>query len=344
MYHCLTGSSTSVVCPDQTDTTWYKLKTALESVTSQLDTQVRFGFTTITGTNPAAGGSCPALQRMLTNNLAPAFNNAAPIAALYDSLPPPPNSTQPGVKLEGPASESIANVAAALDADTTAGKKYIIFVTDGQPDYCDDGNTLCPPDSVIYHLQQAYSAGITTLVFGIQTPLFDLPPGTLQAFANAGAGEPTLAPLRAGGALTDFYDQCNGSSAGWTADLIASGKPNVRGTTLGTYSTTMGPTTPYTPTASNQAQLVAQLSSAIAGVKSCAFDLISGGQSITIDTTKLGSASVAIMGTTVLQDATNGWSVTSNGATVVLNGGACTTWRMPSSTDIAFNFPCDALH
>jgi hypothetical protein len=50
------------------------------------------------------------------------------------------------------------------------------------------------------------------------------------------------------------------------------------------------------------------------------------------------------MGTTVPQDATNGWSVTSNGATVVLNGSACTTWRMPSNTSIAFNFPCDALH
>jgi hypothetical protein len=343
MFHCLTGNTGDAVCADPTNTSWANLKMAIESVMSQLDSMVRFGFTTVYGTNPTGGGMCPSLQGMLTNNVAPKLNNAADIKTLYDGLPFPPNSTQVGVKFESPASESIGVVADALVADTDPGSKYIIFLTDGQPDYCDDSNSLCAPDSVVYHLQKAYAAGITTIVFGVQTALFDLAPGVLQSFANAGAGEPTLAPIRTGGSTNDFYDQCN-SIAGWAADLTASGKPNARGTTLGTYASTMGPTTPYTPSAANQTQLVTQLSAALSGVKSCTFDLSNiGGKSIKVDLPKLAQAQVLISDAPIAQDATNGWSLSSDNSSVVLNGTACATWRMPNTTKINFNFPCGSI-
>jgi len=345
MFHCLTGNTGDAVCSDPTNTSWANLKTAIESVITQLDAQVRFGFTTIYGSNPSGGGMCPSLQGMLTDNVAPALNNAGNIKTKYDGLAFPPNSTQVGVKFESPASESIGNVATALAADTTVGDKYIIFLTDGQPDYCDDSNALCAPDSVIYQLQKAKTAGITTIVFGVQTTLFDLAPGTLQAFANAGAGEPTIAPVRTGGSTFDFYDQCNGI-AGWAADLTASGKPNARGTTLGTYSTTMGPTMPYMPSASNQTQLVSQLMSALSGVKSCTFDLTNlQGKTIKVVPTKLDKASVVIQGTTVPLDTTdtNGWDVLPGDTQLELFGPACDMWRDPSVTDIQFNFPCESI-
>ena len=345
MFHCLTGATGDAVCADMTNTSWYNLKMAIESVMTQLDSQVRFGFTTVYGTNPAgSGGMCPSLQGMLTNNVSPALNNATAIKTLYDGLAFPPNSTQVGVKFESPASESIGVVANALTADTTPGGKFIIFLTDGQPDYCDDSNSLCAPDSVVYHLQKAYAAGVHTIVFGVQTSLFDLAPGALQSFANAGAGEATLAPLKTGGMATDFYDQCDGI-AGWAADLTASGQTAARGVTLGTYSTTMGPTTPYTPSASNESQLVTQLTAALSGVKSCSFDLSDvGGKSIKVDTTKLASAMVKIQGTAIPLDATNGWNVdTSAPSTLVLNGNACKTWQTPNNNDISFAFPCSTI-
>ena len=166
----------------------------------QLDSQVRFGFSTVYGIEPgrAAGrvrrcrGCSPTTSRRRSTT-------QAAIATLYDGLPFPPNSTQQGIKFESPISESIGNVTKALMADTDPGSKYIMLITDGQPDYCDDSNALCAPDSVVWQLQTAYTAGIPTIVFGIQTALFDLAPGVLQAFANAGAGEPTLAPVKAGG-------------------------------------------------------------------------------------------------------------------------------------------------
>jgi hypothetical protein len=354
MFHCLTGNTGDAVCADMTNTSWYNLKTAIEQVLPQLDSQVRFGFSTVYGTNPTGGGSCPSIQGMLTNNVAPALNNAGPIAALYDGLAFPPNSTQVGIKFESPISESLGNVTKALMADTDPGSKYIIFITDGQPDYCDDSNGLCAPDSVVWQLQKAYTSGISTIVFGIQTSLFDLAPGVLQAFANAGAGEPTIAPVRSGGTASDFYDQCDGI-AGWATDLAASGQTPARGVTLGSYMTTMGPTVPYTPSASDQTMLVSQLSKALSGVRSCTFDL----STFTIDTSKLSEARVDLIDkstgpSTVPLDPNgkNGWymtDITTNSqgmmtaTTLQLFGPACDQLKSPNTVDIKFNFPCDLV-
>ena len=340
MFHCLTGNTGDAVCADMTNTSWYNLKMAIESVLTQLDSQVRFGFSTVWGTNPMGGGMCPSLQGMATDTVAPALNNAATITKLYDGLTFPPNSTQMGIKFESPASESIAIASKALQADTTPGSKYILFLTDGQPDYCDDGNPLCAPDSVVYQLQTAAAAGVKTIVFGVQTSLFDLAPGVLQAFANAGAGESTIAPVKTGGTANDFWDQCQ-SVAGWAADLAASGKPNARGTTLGTYSTTMGPTMPYQPSASNLSQLVTQLGAAISGVKSCTFDLSNiNGMAIKVNRDLLNEAQVTIMGNAVPLDDTNGWRMNTD-TQLELTGSACDTWRQPATTMIDFKFPCD---
>lgn len=340
MFHCLSGNTGDAVCADMTNTSWYNLKSAIESVITQLDGQVRFGFQTVWGTNPQGGGMCPSLQGMATNAVAPALNNAATIKAMYDGLAFPPNSTQMGMKFESPASESIQVAAKALQADTTPGSKYIIFLTDGQPDYCDDSNSLCAPDSVVYQLQTAATAGVKTIVFGVQTSLFDLAPGVLQAFANAGAGEPTLPPVKTGGTANDFYDQCSGIT-GWAADLTASGKPNMRGSTLGTYSTTMGPTTPYQPSAANLSQLVSQLSSALSGVKSCTFDLGNiNGMSVKVNRDLLNEAHVSIMGNDVPLDDTNGWRMNTD-TQLELTGSACDAWRQPDTNTIDFKFPCD---
>jgi hypothetical protein len=354
MFHCLTGNTGDAVCADMTNTSWSNLKTAIEQVLPQLDSQVRFGFTTVWGTNPAGAGMCPSIQGMLTDDVPPALNNAGTIAAKYDGLPFPPNSTQQGVKFESPISESLGNVTTALMADTDPGSKYILFITDGQPDYCDDSNSLCAPDSVVWKLQAANAAGIPTIVFGIQTSLFDLAPGVLQAFANAGAGEPTLAPVKAGGSSFDFYDQCAGV-AGWASDLTAKGTAPARGDTLGTYSTTMGPTTPYTPNASDVSMLVAQLSSALAGVRSCVFDL----SQFKIDTTKLNEAQVYLVDNAGNKNVlyldpskANGWYMDDimtdakgnmSSTTLELFGDACSQLRSQNTVDIKFNFPCDLV-
>jgi len=164
----------------------------------------------------------------------------------------------------------------------------------------------------------------------------------LQGFANAGAGEPTLAPVRTGGTANDLWDQCNGL-APWAADLTESGKPKERGTTLGTYSTTMGPTKPYMPSAANQSELVNQLSSALSGVKSCTFDLQDkDGKPLKVDRTMLTGAHVKIMGSEVPLDDTNGWRMNTE-SQLELTGKSCDTWRAPESKTVDFMFPCESF-
>jgi hypothetical protein len=365
MFHCLANmtneSTSSTICvntqTNQTDpanTEWGNLKSAIEQVLPQLESQVRFGFTTIWGQNPQGGGMCPSLQGTLTDDVPPALNNAATIAATYDGLAFPMNNSSTGVKFETPMSESLGNVTTALMKDTSPGSKYILLITDGQPDYCDDSNSLCAPDSVVWKLQTAAAAGIKTIVMGIQSTLFDLAPGVLQAFANAGAGEPTLAPVKSGGSTFDFYDQCD-SVAGWAADLTAKGTAPARGDTLGTYSSTMGPTVPYTPNASDVTMLTTQLSTALAGVRSCTFDL----SSFQIDASKLNEAQIYIVDSsgnkTVIQldpKEQNGWymtDITTNSmgmqtaTQVQLFGPACDALRSQNTVDIKFNFPCDII-
>jgi len=346
MFHCL--SSGENVCPNQADTSWSKLKDAIEGVLGQLDSQVRFGFTTIYGTNPSSGGSCPVLSGTLSDNVPPALNNAAAIKTLYDGLvwPNISDSSTPGKKLESPASEALAGAAKALMADTTPGDKYMIFITDGQEDYCDDSIDICSSDSTVWRLQSAFAAGIKTVVFGLQTAQFNLPAGVLQAFANAGAGEPTVAPLHGTGQISDFYYQCNGGRGGlWMTDVATAGKTAAAGVSLGTDATTAGSTMPYKPNASDQTMLATQLAAALSGVKSCSFDLSNiNGKAISVDLNQLSKASIAIDGTTVQLDPNNGngWDMTS-ASTLQLFGNACDKWRDPNAKNIAFNFPCEII-
>ena len=352
MFDCLTTTTNvEAMCGANNqgtpmDTSWYKLKEAARAVLTSLEHDVHFGFATIWGQNPAGGGSCPPLQGMIANKVAPAPDNATAIMTLYDSLPFQPNTTQQGMKFETPASETLDIIGKELMGLTTQGDKYILFITDGQPDYCDDSNSLCAPDSVIGKLQAIKAGGITTIVMGLQANISDLPMGILQAFANAGAGEPTVAPLRGTtGTTFDFYDQCNSAAPPWHADLVAAGKADARGTTLGTYATAAGPTKPYTPMAADQSQLVMQLSKALAGVKSCTFDLTAtGGVSIKVDLKQLNKATVKVEGTTIALDpnSANGWNMI-NETTVQLFGSACDAWRNPDAKVIDFNFPCEII-
>ena len=94
--------------------------------------------------------------------------------------------------------------------------------------------------------------------------------------------------------------------------------------------------------------LTAQLMQALSGVKSCAFDLGNiNGQSIKVDLNQLASAHVCLDKSCpstkeVPQDATNGWSM-SSATELILNGTACTNWRVPSNNDISFDFPCKSI-
>jgi hypothetical protein len=258
--------------------------------------------------------------------------NYGVVATKYNALGP---LLPFGSKADAPASAIIPMVKAALQADLGGnGQKVVLFVTDGDTDFCDDGNTLCPLDAVTYRLQDLYAAGITTLVMGLPSNLTSSRPGTLQALANAGAGLPVALPMQGTTALTpaDIYGQCIGS-AEWATLRTAAGRTGT--TATATYQPAGGNATVYMPNATDQTAA----SGVVAALRSCAFDLVGN---FSIDGAHLGGAHVLIGGTQIPHDDANGWRLTSP-TRVELVGAACATLRTPGSGQIAFQFPCESI-
>jgi hypothetical protein len=331
MFACQSGGAldpTGTECADQTNTSWYPLRDGALQLIEALQADVRFAFAPLGGDQ---NDGCPNPEPVL-----PDFNNYDAIAERYTGLKAILNG-------ETPISKALEATGELLLADDAPGDRFILLVTDGEPDYCNNGDGLCPADSAVFKLQSLYTSGIRTLVFGLPAPMGMFganAPSILAAFANAGAGEPAVRP--GGYDELRLWDECN-FKAPWAADLTLSGKPAERGSELGNYSAEGGTATVYQPEETNQQALIDLLSAAFSAVKSCTFDLSNvNGQSIKVDLNKLAEASVAIEGTTVTQDATDGWSMLSQ-TQLVLNGAACETWRSPDNDDIAFNFPCNTI-
>jgi hypothetical protein len=330
MFGCRTNggakSGTANECANHADTSWYPLRDGVLQVVQQLGAEVRFGFSAFTG--EAGDAMCPMMAPVT-----PALDNYQPIADRYNALKPPR-------KGETPTRNALAQVGALLAADQAPGEKFILFVTDGQPDYCDDGNELCPPDSVVGELQTLAKGGIKTLVFGISSPLTTISDTVLAGFANAGAGQPVarLVPD-----VNAIFDQCAGVP-GWAADFATTGKQATQGHTIGDYDPAGGGTAKvYKPDLTNQQALVGSIRNALSGVKSCVFDLSNlDGKKITVDQTQLPRARVIVMGTEVPLDDANGWHMTSD-TQLELSGTSCDLWRKPENMTIDFQFPCEAI-
>jgi hypothetical protein len=323
----------------QGDNPWTTLRDGVLPVVQQLDAQVRFGFIAITG---EMSGMCP-----MIDEVAPADNGYAAVAAKYMSL------TRPAVG-ESPGMLGLQRAHELLKADTTEGEKYVLFVTDGEQDYCGNGNPLCPTDSVVYWLQKLKTDGVHTFIFGLPANISGSIPYdvTLQAFANAGAGEPTLPALGTGMTIQQIYDQCfyggDMNAAGWKTEFATAAKVDDVATvdideskTLGNYSATGGTAKVFKPDPTDQAALTEQFRAVLAGVKSCTFDL---GGDIKVVQDLLSEAHVYVEGQEVPLDLTktNGWHMPTP-TQIELVGEACANWRMPMNNKIDWDFPCKIL-
>jgi hypothetical protein len=343
-----TCSSTTM---SYTGGTFFALKTAVLQVIQNLQDQVRFGFGSFVGTH--ATGACVADLEPATSKLPIDLYNYSAINALYSPL----GSLSPcGAKADTPAVQILPMIESALLAEPATatnpmtnatymiGNKYILFVTDSETDFCDDGEALCPADAVTWKIQDLYKNGIGTLIIGLPASSSSgdtIAASVLQNFANAGAGQP-VAPVT-GTTQLQAHNDCQGV-AGY-ASVWSQANPGQSISTdtvpIATYSATGGNAKVYAPTSASDVQaLTDQITQAIQGVKSCTFDLTG----FKIDRTKLSEAGVLINGNLLSLDPNNnnGWDMVSD-TELQLFGTACDTWRNPSSTDIKFDFPCDIV-
>ena len=99
----------------------------------------------------------------------------------------------------------------------------------------------------------------------------------------------------------------------------------------------------FAPDSTNQTALVNAISAAVAGVKSCVFDLGNiDGKSIHVDLNALDQANVVLMGTKLARSDTDGWRM-SSATQLELVGAACAMWRTPAVDNIDFQFPCGSI-
>ena len=346
------GSSFDTMVPGPNGTNipvFTALKNAVEQLLPPLDGQVRFGFGAFTGNFQSSPQMCPIFDQVPTG-----INNAAAIKTKYDSLD---STGKPQFKPETPVIEVLPTVESALLNDSGNGQKYILFISNGLVDFCDDQSDIshCAADAVTAKFQDYYAEGIQTLIIALPSmygPMFFSQ--VLQTFANAGVGQPAAIPNASGGpapAATPaaVYSECNNlSSSGpvqyaWRDYYTKEGRTGM--TSIASYADQGGSAQVYAPSSMDQSGLLNAISQALQNVKSCTFDLSDvGGKSIKVDTTKLDQATVKIMGATIQLDPTNGWSVSAaNPTQLALNGNACATWRMPASTQIDLNFPCSSI-
>ncbi len=275
---------------------WEPLKAGVLTVVEQLDSDVRFGFTTYTGQQ---GGVCPEL----TPTGALAEDNFAAIRAAYDAL------GAPNYKGETPTALALEQVAMQLAADAADGPKYIMLVTDGEPDFCDDANVTCARDAVVAAVQAAYGRGIGTFIFSLGG---DVDRSHLEDVANAGTGQPVEDRQNA------VAQQC--------------------GTQRASYSGTHGSAAYFEPNVDQQA-LVNALSTVIAGVRTCVFELQGR---IEIDLLAADQGVVEIDGTRVPYGGPDGYRM--NSATQLeLVGASCERLRDPNSKRVLIDFPCEAV-
>jgi hypothetical protein len=308
---------------------WANLRDGVLTVVKDMK-DVRFGLVAVTG--EAQAGMCP-----LLDDVAPADDNYDALAAKYMALSAPTKGESPGMR-------GLAHAADVLAADTTEGDKYVLFVTDGEQDYCNDGNFACPTDSMIFHLQELAAKGYKTLIFGLPMKSDDAQqqaryPSVLQAFADAGSGV-AVAPVLPPGATSpvDIFYNCDGVPE-WKAEATAAGKAAMQ--PLATYSAASGGAVVFAPDATNENALKEELSKVLSGVKSCTFDL---GGDIKVVQSLLSDAHVYVEGVEVPLDLTmaNGWYMPTP-TQIELVGEACTNWRTPKSGKIEWDFPCKIL-
>jgi hypothetical protein len=294
---------------------WENLKAGVLPVVDTLQADVRFGFGSYTGSNGACTG--------LTEGAPIAENNYAAIETAYSAL------AAPAGKGETPTAQSVQQAKDILLADDSPGDRFILLVTDGDPDFCNDPPAQCGADALIASLQNAASEGVRTLVFGIDNPGIQNP-AWFDFYAQAGAGE---MPNWADGLQVDQYtgllqSQCT-SQPEWATYKTTNGNAG-QFDPAGKYSAEGGTATAFLN--ADPAALSQQILASVEGLKSCVIEF-------NFNVVNESAGEIFVDNAVIPTDQ---WQM-NNENTIELLGDACTQWQSPGVTDFFAGFPCDAI-
>jgi von Willebrand factor type A domain len=292
--------------------TWEPMKAGILQVVSEVQKDIRVGMVTYTGQN---GGVCPDLYPPM-NAVSFDKNNFARVQTDINAV------GQPNYKGETPTAATLQQALPVLLADPSPGDKVMLLVTDGDPDFCNDPDRICSMDAVIGAVQDAYAKGVRTTVFGLKRA--ELSEQHLRDVANAGSGQPVAFPQ----GITreeDLRNRC---------------RSNPAGTLPGTYAPVGGNAQYFQANGTDTIALGDALNAVIFGIRSCVFDLAGAAE---INPANASSAHITLdNGAPLVFNDPNGWQLRT-ATQVELLGSACQQIKMPTTSGISFDFPCDAL-
>lgn len=309
---------------------WDPLEDALTNssggVIPQLQSEVRFGFVAYNRDADQAVAQCPNLQSVPIG-----LDNGAAIASAYAAAGVVPTNYY---KWDTPTAESVQAVTAELAAFTEPGPKYILLVTDGNPDRCGEPDPQCGQDDAIAAVQAAYAAGVTTFVVGIGEVLAATNDSNvtgcwgrcgqlhLQDLANAGVGQPVLRntdPTYLNNCFNGARRDVNGKQlylASYVDDAALAGNAPF-----------------FAP--NGRAALRDAIAGILSGVRSCTFTLKQQ-----VGAGKEATGTVLLDGKPLVYGDSDGWLL-GNGTDVELQGAACAQLQKDVE-NVEIFFPCES--
>lgn len=308
------------------DQLWDPLFEALTDTTAgvipALQEDVRFGFTAYNRDAALGDASCPNLETVPIG-----LNNAEAITSAYAAAGVEPANVY---KWDTPTAESVRAAAAELVAFAEPGPKYLLLVTDGNPDRCNEADPQCGQDDAIAAVQEAHLAGVTTFVVGLgEVAGVGAAAGCwgrcgalhLQDIANAGTGQPVLRNTN-----QNFLNNCfNGRRdamgvqqfvATYVDDAAAAGSAEF-----------------FAP--ADGAALRDTLGGILRGVRSCTFSL-----SQAVQQGSEATGTVQLDGEDLSFGDPNGWTML-NPTDVQLTGQACERIQ-DDVRNVDISFPCES--
>jgi len=148
------------------ETLWDAVQSALmdptDGAVAAYDDQIEFGMTIFRG-NPMVTSEANDLCATLDSEDF-AIDNRAAMDELYTYVG---GLWTVGVKWETPTGHAVRRAAALLNAHVSEGGKYLVLITDGNPNTCATLDPQCGQDLSIKAVQDARALGIRTLVLGM---------------------------------------------------------------------------------------------------------------------------------------------------------------------------------
>lgn len=304
---------------------WSAMRKAVAAL-EPLAEEVMFGMSTYTSFNDSPA-TCPDMPQLTT--LLP---GQAAFADILAELPPNVEAC-PAKKSETPTWEAIETGAAALAAVEIEGPKYLVVITDGEPDSCLLFDPQCGQDAAIGAAQDAFAAGITTFVIGLGD---DVGEKFLNDLAHAGQGLEVQAP--------------NGNGVDCLRQIVQANDPtvnfdfnNYRESAMATYGAdglTYDEQLYFAPT--NLALLQEQLTKLIAGVRTCDYEMDTA---VVVAQANKGAVRVNLPDGThqdLVYGDPNGWALSAdNDYTVTIQGNACDKILADEVAGLQIEFPCE---